>query len=107
MTTTHILRAVLHEHLAAEADALPKAVWIPLGPKAADGVREIVRTGRLRTAQVLEGLPHPSGANAERIAYFLGRKKRADLSTKTNPDGIDETKTRLLEQVARLATQTD
>jgi hypothetical protein len=29
---------------------------------------------------VLVGLPHPSGANAERIAFFLGRKAQHALS---------------------------
>jgi hypothetical protein len=35
-------------------------------------------------------MAHPSGANAERIAYFLGRKARDALSGKTQPDVVDE-----------------
>lgn len=50
--------------------------------------RQIER-GLLRHGQVLRGLPHPSGANAERIAYFLGRKPRHKLSTKTRPESLD------------------
>ena len=34
-------------------------------------------------------IPHPSGANAERIAYFLGQKPRDRLSAKTDPTRID------------------
>ncbi|WP_303045736.1 hypothetical protein [Turicimonas muris] len=41
---------------------------------------------------MLPQIPHPSGANAERIAYFLGKKKKEDLSAKTNPDKIDTEK---------------
>ena len=40
----------------------------------------------LSAARVLSGLPHPSGANAERIAFFLGRKKREDVSSKVDAD---------------------
>jgi hypothetical protein len=38
--------------------------------------------------RILTGLPHPSGANAERILFFLGRKARADLSSKVAPDKL-------------------
>jgi len=51
---------------------------------------------------VLMGLPHPSGANAERIAYFLGRKERALLSAKTAPENIEAARARLSEQIAAL-----
>jgi hypothetical protein len=49
---------------------------------------------------VLAGLPHPSGANAERISYFLGRKSKEALSSKTNATKIDEAKLVLLKQLA-------
>jgi hypothetical protein len=100
MTRTPMLRGALHEYLAAEANALPAAVWIPLGPAATEGVREVVRMGKLDPARVLEGLPHPSGANAERIAYFLGRKMREMLSVKTSASTIDAARERLMAQVA-------
>ncbi|CAB3804771.1 hypothetical protein [Pararobbsia alpina] len=34
------------------------------------------KRGLIPAGRILHGLPHPSGANAERIAYFLGRKAR-------------------------------
>lgn len=34
-------------------------------------------------------IPHPSGANAERIAYLLGQKPRDRLSAKTDPTRLD------------------
>jgi hypothetical protein len=47
-------------------------------------------------------LPHPSGANAERIAYFLGNKDRKALSEKTDPLKLDRAKTELLSRIHRL-----
>lgn len=104
MVTTPSLRRLLDERLSAEARALPDAVWVPLGPKAAEGVQWLVRKGALRGDVVLDGLPHPSGANAERIAYFLGRKAREALSPKTAPAGLDDARERLKAQIAALPT---
>jgi hypothetical protein len=104
MTRTSILRALITGCLAEEAAKLSDAVWVPLGPKPEEAIRLMVTSKLLGDDQVLSGLPHPSGANAERIAYFLGRKNRADLSAKTSPDTIDRARDRLLEQVARLTT---
>ncbi len=42
------------------------------------------------------------GTNAERIAYFLGRKPRALLSTKTNAERIDTDRARARGVVASL-----
>lgn len=43
-----------------------------------------------------------TGANAERIAYFLGRKPRQQLSAKTDPDKLDAARRALRDRVARL-----
>ena len=40
--------------------------------------------GLFRPGQVLSGLLQPSGANAERVAHFLGRKQASHLFAKTN-----------------------
>lgn len=48
----------------------------------------VARAGAVDPARVLAGLPHPSGANAERIAFFLGRKPRERLSGKVDADTI-------------------
>jgi hypothetical protein len=102
MLRTPVLRRMVETLLAAEARALPGAVWLPLGPKALAAVRHLVRRGDLDGARVLEGLPHPSGANGERIAYFLGRKPREALSAKTRPDPIDAARAALRLQLAKL-----
>jgi hypothetical protein len=65
----------------------------------------LVRNGVLDAARVLNGLPHPSGANAERIAYFLGRKARDALSPKTDATALDHARARLIGQIAALPPQ--
>jgi hypothetical protein len=78
------------------------AVYIPLGPKVTEAFDYLVAKGELYSNQVLNGIPHPSGANAERIAFFLGEKAQSDLSRKTKPDAIMTAKKKLLLKVARL-----
>lgn len=97
-----ILKRMVETHLAEEADRLKAAVWVPLGQHAEAALLHLSSLGRLSRANILTGLPHPSGANAERIAYFLGRKDRSSLSVKTNATKIDEAKEQLLDQVGRL-----
>ncbi len=97
-----LLRKMIETHLAEEAAALPRAVWVPLGKHAEAALLHLADGGVLDRSKVLTGLPHPSGANAERIAYFVGRKSRDQLSTKTNPDLIDDAKTQVLSQISGL-----
>lgn len=98
-----LLRRYFGEYLAAEARALPDAVWIPLGPAPTAALTALADEGVIDRSRIFDGLPHPSGANGERIAYFLGRKKREKLSVKTNADVLDMAKARLLGLVARLS----
>lgn len=102
MLRTPMLREMIDGCLASEARLLPDALWLPLGPRPTAAIRYLIAQGALRANQVLEGLPHPSGANAERISYFLGRKARALLSSKTHPDKLDQARTALIAQVGQL-----
>ncbi len=102
MLRTPLLRDMVETFLAEEVRALPGALWLPLGPKPTAALRHLIALGMLSSDRVLEGTPHPSGANAERIKFFLGEKARADLSNKTNPDLIDSARKTLLDQVGRL-----
>lgn len=90
---------MLESFLTHEAQTLPNAIWVPLGPSAAACLKWIVQKGYLDETRVLWDLPHPSGANAERIAYFLGRKARENLSPKTSALKIDEAKRSLKSQI--------
>lgn len=99
---TPVLRRIVETHLAAEVQSLPQAIWLPLGPKPAAALAHLVGLGLLDRNRILDGLPHPSGANGERVAYFLGNKPRAALSAKTLPGPIDEAREQLIARVSRL-----
>jgi hypothetical protein len=94
------LRGMVVEHFEPIVRALPDALYVPLGPVPAKVLEWLRLEGKLHSNRVLAGLPHPSGANAERIAYFLGKKARQDLSTKTDPNRLDEALNRLRNQAA-------
>lgn len=91
---------------AEECKILSEAVYIPLGPKVVEVLELMVELDILKPGQVLSGLQHPSGANAERIAYFLGKKAKENLSIKTNPDKIDKAKQIILDKMSILKNST-
>ena len=63
-----------------------------MGDAVADVLFFMAEQGVIQRNQILAGMPHPSGANAERITFFLGEKAKKDLSAKTNPTIILEKK---------------
>ena len=86
---TPFLRAMAERWLTEEVAVLAAAWWIPLGKEAAAALNAVAQQGRIHQDRILDGMPHPSGANAERIAYFLGNKKCGQLSAKTSAERID------------------
>lgn len=97
-----ILRECVETCLAEEVRALPEALWIPCGGKAAAGVQWLVRKGLLDPDKICLGMPHPSGSNVERVRYFLGTgRDRASLSKQTNPDLIDRAKEAMVARITR------
>jgi hypothetical protein len=102
MLKTPLLRRMVETHLAEEAQMLPDAIWLPLGPKAEAALRHLVGQGLLDRKRILGGLPHPSGANAERIAVFLGRKSPELASRKTNPAKLLSAFKSLVTQIAAM-----
>lgn len=103
MVRTPFLKNQILEHFAKEVAAMHDPVYVPLGPKVSEGLAWLASEGVIRQDRVLDGLPHPSGANAERIAYFLGRKKKQALSIKTNADSLDATRALLLLKIAAIS----
>ncbi|WP_043421365.1 hypothetical protein [Azonexus hydrophilus] len=103
MTKNALLQKQLTTYFAEDVAALPKAVFVPLGDKVAEALHYLATQGLMDRSRILDGLPHPSGANAERIAYFMGRKPRHELSVKTNPEKLDEARTGLQKRVLALA----
>jgi len=96
------LRDQVLRYFAHEAAQLPDALYIPMGASVSDGLDWLAAQGILRADRILRGLPHPSGANAERVAYFLGRKHSSALSARTNGAQIDAARATLLAQMAEL-----
>ena len=101
MIKTPFLQEQLVQNFAGEiAPLYSSALFIPLGPKVSEGLNWLARQGFVKEEQILHGLPHPSAANMERIAYFLGRKQKYLLSTKTNGDQLDAARSSILTQLA-------
>jgi hypothetical protein len=105
MVATPLLQAQMLDHFAQEAARLPDAVYVPLGPKVGQALSWLAQRGVLDEARILHGMPHPSGANAERIAYFLGRKDKAALSSRTNGAQIDADRRALAGRMTALGLQ--
>lgn len=97
-----LLRKQVETHLAEEAMMLSHAIWLPLGPKAGAAIDHLVHQNKLDPSRVLSGLPHPSGANAERVAVFLGRKRAEDASRQTDPGPLIAARARLAGQIETL-----
>jgi hypothetical protein len=99
---TPLLREHLLRWFAAELAALPRAVFVPLGPKVARAVEFAAAEIGVEKSRILSGMPHPSGANAERIAFFLGRKPRSKLSSKVEPERLLAARRTILDRIASL-----
>jgi len=102
ITSHPLLRGLVSRCLGDEVSRLQQAVWVPLGPWPAATLRMLAEEGKLDRSRILDGVPHPSGANNERIAYFLGRKPRELLSAKTDAERLDSARASLVSRVARL-----
>lgn len=98
-----LLRDQLRSGFAHDLNSIPDARVLALGDKVAGMLELLVRDGALDPSRVLGAIPHPSGANAERIKYFLGQKPRAALSVKVDPEKIDRAKASMLERITALA----
>lgn len=103
MVRTPFLRNQILTHFAQEVAQLNDPIFIPLGPKVSEAIAWLTEQGVLNKDRILDGLPHPSGANAERIAYFLGRKEKGALSAKTNAAQLDAVKSALMRRMEALA----
>ena len=96
------LRQWLETYTGTELALLRDALIVPLGPKVAAAMRHLAEQGMIDGARVLDGLPHPSGANAERVAFFLRHKPAHLCSAKTNTATLDTAREALCARVSRL-----
>ena len=100
---TPLLKEMVDTHLSSECEKLSDDVlYIPLGNGTEDILAYLANKGVINQKQILTGFPHPSGANAERLAYFMGKKEKQSLSSKTNSDKLDEMKVGLFKQLSEL-----
>lgn len=99
MTSSGLLRKQLLAHTGTELASLPNALVVPLGPAVVEACRWLTTEGCLSQDRLIEGIPHPSGANGERIAYFMGRKERAALSSQTDSAKLDAGRQNAIETV--------
>lgn len=102
MARNAFLRGLMLRWFAEEARLLPDALYVPMGGSVSDALDWLAGEGVIRRDRILHGLPHPSGANAERVAYFLGRKEKKTLSAKTNGTQIDAAREGLVAQMDAL-----
>jgi len=101
---THpLLREQVSRHFEPVLKALAHAYFVPLGRVPTKVMLELSKRGLIVRDRILDGLPHPSGANRERISYFLGRKPRELLSAKTDPGKIDAAKASLKQRIQLMA----
>lgn len=102
MLRNSFLKQHIDTYFVPEIVQLKNAVFIPFGSSVAEVLYQLSSLGYLEQEQILDGFPHPSGANAERIKYFLGQKQASDLSAATNASAIDKAKIKLLEKIKKL-----
>ena len=103
MLRNPLLRENLLTYFGEDVKAFKNALFVPLGDKVVEALHFLADQGLLAHTRILDGLPHPSGANAERIAYFLGKKRREDLSAKTNPVKLDQAREEIIGRIRSLA----
>ena len=100
-----LLQKQIELYLKEEIRQLPDAIYIPLGSKVAKVFEIFIQQGLLNENQVLSGLPHPSGANAGRISYFLGNTSKEAIppNSTTKPEILDKAKQEILKKLTTLA----
>ena len=98
-----LLRSRIETTLAEEIALLgPDAILVPLGPVATKALRHAAALAGIDPGRILVGLPHPSGANAERIAVFRGTKPPAAASSRTDPARLLAARAALVAQLEGL-----
>jgi hypothetical protein len=104
ISKTEFLKSAALRWTGEELSKVRNAWLVPLGGTVEDGLDVMIGAGLLDEGRVLKGVPHPSGANMERIKYFLGAKNRDALSSKVDAPSIDQAKVLLQ---SRLSFQTE
>lgn len=102
MLRNDVLRRWFEQYAVAEFGRLRSAIIVPLGPAVTRAMRHLASQGVLDRSRILDGLPHPSGANAERVACFLGTKPAKLASAKTDADALVASRMALSRQISSI-----
>jgi hypothetical protein len=94
MVTNQLLQAQIKKHFLEDVKKLPNAMFLALGSNVAVALDSLVKQGLVDDRQIIGEIPHPSGANVERVAYFLGQKQNP--SEKVDTKKMDANKKALL-----------
>lgn len=97
-----LLRKEIFDGFLHQVSVAKDALLLPLGPTVDKAVQELCEQGHIDPNRVLFGMPHPGGQNGERIKYFLGLKKGADCSIKTNTSVLDARKSEIMKKISVL-----
>lgn len=100
MLRNDAIRGWFERYSADEFVRLRGALIVPLGPAVTRAMLHLAASGAIEASRVLVGFPHPSGANAERVACFLGTKPAALASAKTDAAALLAARETLSRQVA-------
>lgn len=95
-----LLKRQAEEGFLRDVAGMPNARFIAVGKQPALTLEAFCRSGQLDRGKVLGQLPVPVGSNYERTAYFLGHKTKAELSSRTSSEKVDEQKVALMLNVA-------
>ena len=98
------MREWLEHYTGKELETLRQALFVPLGPKVTAALEHLSGAGIIDGMRILSGLPHPSGANAERISCFLGDKAAELVSEKTNAASLRAARSKLIQQVSAIGS---
>ncbi len=95
-------RQSFEEGVLQEIAACPHALLLPLGKVPDKLFAQLADAGKIDRSRVLLGMPHPSGASAERVACWIGTKTEG-FSAKTNPEDIFRARDAMAKQIAGMA----
>ncbi|MCS4088969.1 uracil-DNA glycosylase family protein [Rhizobium sp. BK176] len=85
----------------AEVAALKDAIFVLLGGKVEDFVLPVLQAGGVPDGRIIRGFFHPSGANRERVKYFLGTLGKPP-SVKVDREKTDRNREEIIAKVSAL-----
>lgn len=87
------------EGILKEINAMPDTPIFVLGTPCTKIFKQLVEANEVDPKRVFAGVPHPSGANNERVAVFLNKKDPSKASRRTNPAEIYANRELLIQRI--------